>query len=670
MFITINPRRVQNGYRDKQEARVPMQHPITRRLRSAAALNRYLPRQLHIRIFLGLTLLFMLVSVPFVYLMANQFSHYAMKQIDSVNEAEITHSRDNAAFIFNKMIGYGFTMYADKSIQAWLSADSETQDAQVEALAAGTKYMTTEPYLADAYLINMRTAHVIDLKSGLFAFGEFEDQEILALAKQPQPSYQRFFVHPSDDGRQLALMIPMVPSGQPSYGYLVLLLNDELMKQYLLKGNAKAGFTSFILDNDGNVMLGSPDATVPYAELAAKAAAQADSGNYTIDYDKESWSVQYALIEPQGWTMFQMAKLEGIRADFHAFLTKMMVFIAGMVVLLLAILFWNSRRTYKPFSLLADQLQTKFGGALKSGHSEGPLDEHRVIRYGIEMLEDRMVRLDASMREHRNVIKMEYLRQWILQGKLISPVEKYLREHTGLFDYEGLYLSVIRINAYSAFQDKYDFASRKLMKYAMGNIAEEIVRPSGHAEAVDLGSDHLALLISCPASSPDLVTGLLENVKEQIRQWVNVPVTVSVSGRLEFGEDIRATYQHIQELTMLRFVSGEDKIFLERDFEAYMRSVQPLADDNLLDELIMKVRTGKGEEASRFWIRSSCTCKRCVTRKANFSSRSCSTRCSRPSTSCPPWNPWTASSISWSPSIRSAASGAGWKASCSASSTT
>ena len=39
------------------------------------------------------------------------------------------------------------------------------------------------------------------------------------------------------------------------------------------------------------------------------------------------------------------------------------------------------------------------------------------------------------------------------------------------------------------------------MKYAMGNIAEEIIRRSGHAEAVDLGSDHLALLISCPAPS-------------------------------------------------------------------------------------------------------------------------------------------------------------------------
>ncbi|SFJ81393.1 hypothetical protein SAMN02799624_06101 [Paenibacillus sp. UNC496MF] len=70
---------------------------MMRRLRAIAGLNRYFPRQLYIRIFLGLSLLFLLVSVPFVYLMANQFSRYAMKQIDTVNKAEIRTPRRRGA---------------------------------------------------------------------------------------------------------------------------------------------------------------------------------------------------------------------------------------------------------------------------------------------------------------------------------------------------------------------------------------------------------------------------------------------------------------------------------------------------------------------------------------------------------------------------------------------
>jgi len=559
-------------------------------------MKRLMPRRTHIRIFLGSCLLFVLVSVPVVLFMTRQFSIYAMNQIDKVNKAEIAHARDNADFILDKMIAYGFTMYADKSIQAWMTSETEMQQSEVEAIAAATKYKTTEPFLQNAYLLNMRTAHAIDLKYGISSFAEFQDQDILQLAKQPVKAYQRFFVHRLNGKRSLALMIPTVPSGQPSYGYLVLLLDDALMKQYLLKNNGDAGFLSFILDGQGSLMLGADAGGALFAELAARAGGGA--GSFTQRYDQQSWSVQYDRIEPQGWTLYQMAKLEGINADFHSFRTKLMAIIAGLIVLLIAILFWSSRRAYKPFSQLASQLETKLGPSLAHKQAEGPLAEYSVIRYGIEMLEDRMAQLDSSMREHRDVIKTEYLRQWILQGKLIPPVEQYLRAHSGLFAHEGLYVGVIRIDGYSAFKDKYEFASRKLMKYAMGNIAEEILRRGGGAEAVDLGSDHVVLLLSGDAMPAARLTSMLEEVKSQIAQWTQIQVTVSVSEKRAFGDDIRAAYQHILELTMLKFVSGEDKIYLERDFENYMRSVQPLPDDQLLDELIKSVRMGKPEEAA------------------------------------------------------------------------
>ncbi|BBH19374.1 hypothetical protein Back11_07190 [Paenibacillus baekrokdamisoli] len=51
--------------------------------------------------------------------MTNQFSDYAIKQIDKVNQAEMAHSRDNAEFILNKMMTYGLNMYADRSIHTW-----------------------------------------------------------------------------------------------------------------------------------------------------------------------------------------------------------------------------------------------------------------------------------------------------------------------------------------------------------------------------------------------------------------------------------------------------------------------------------------------------------------------------------------------------------------------
>ncbi|RKP52937.1 AraC family transcriptional regulator [Cohnella endophytica] len=559
-------------------------------------MKRLFPRQKYIRIFLALCILFSLVSIPFVYVISRQFSTYAMKQIDKSNQTEVVHAQENSQFVFKKMIGYGLNMYQDKSIQRWLTDKTETPEHQVDAMKAAANYTTTEPFIDNIYLFNMRSEHAINLKFGITSFAGFSDQTMLDIVKQPRKSYLNFLIYETNGQKKLALVIPTVPSGQLSFGYLVMLLDMDLLQQYLLKDNRSTGTRSFILNRDGQVMLGSGETADLYAELSKKSGQ--GTGSFAQTYDGELWSVQYAQIEPQGWIIYQIAKYDQILADFNSFRNKMLTFAASFVVLLLVILFWNSRRTYKPFSQLADQLEMKFGLQLKSQSNEGPREEYKVIRYGIEMLASQVDKMDTSMREHKSVIKLEYLRQWIVQGKLIAPVEQYLREQTALFEGDGLHLCVIRINEYSLFEDQYNFASRKLMKYAIGNIAEEIMNRHRHSVSVDLGGDHLALLISGSDMPMDKLVEILDDVSKQIGKWTRIGVTIAASGVHAFGDDLRGIYNHIYELTMLKFISGEDKIYLEQDFEAYMERVQPLPDEQLLEELIKRVRMGKAEEVT------------------------------------------------------------------------
>jgi AraC-like DNA-binding protein len=561
-------------------------------------MNRLVPKQKYVRIFLVLCILFSLVSIPFVYMISSQFSAYAMKQIDKANQVEVIHSQENSEFLFKKMISYGFNMYQNKNISLWLTGSVENSEHQVDAIESATNYMATEPFIENIYLFNMRTEHAINLKFGISSFAQFSDQEMLDIVSQPRKSYLNFIMYQADEQKKLALIIPTVPSGQQSFGYLVMLLDNKLLQQYLLKDNELAGTRSFILDTDGQVILGAADTEELYTvELSKKSILK--TGSYSHTYNGELLSIQYAHIEPQGWIVYNTAKYKLILADFNSFRNKMLLFAASFVVLMLSILFWNSRRTYKPFSQLADQLEMKFGLRLKSEPNEGPREEYKVIRYGIEMLANQVDQMDISMREHKSVIKLEYLRQWIVQGKLIAPVEHYLREQTVLFENDDLHLSVLRINGYSLFEDQYNFASRKLMKYAIGNITEEIINRHWHAESVDLGGNHLALLISGSDIPMNKLVEVMEDVGKQVHKWTRIHVTIAVSGPNHFGDDLRSIYNHIHELTMLKFISGEDKVYLEHDFEAYMQRVQPLPDDNLLEELIKRVRMGKTEEVTR-----------------------------------------------------------------------
>jgi len=559
--------------------------------------KRFMPKQKYIRIFLALCILLTLVSIPFAYILSYQFSAYAMKQIDKMSEIEVLHAKKNSEHLFKKMIAYGLNIYQDKSVNLWLTGKEENVDHQVDAMQSATKFMTNEPFVENIYLINMRSERVIDLKYGIASFAEFSDRSILEIVKQPRKSYLNFSIYQTNGQNKLALIIPTVPSGQHYFGYLVMLLDDRLLQQYLLKDFRQSGIKSFILGRDGQIMLGSDDTEDMYVELAKKATLATGSFNYK--YMGELWSIQYAQIEPEGWTLYHTAKIEQIRADFNSFRSTMLLIAASFLLLMLAILFWNSRRTFKPFSQLADQLEMKFGLQIKGKSSDGPQEEYQVIQYGIEMLADRINQMDTSMREHKSVLKMEYLRQWVVQGKLIAPEEHYLREHTKLFGSGDLQLSVIRINGYSIFEEQFDFASRKLMKYAMGNIAEELIHRRWPVESVDLGGDHLVLLISGSDIEMNALAEVLEEAGKQIYRLTHIQVTIAVSGRNPLTDDLRSIYNHILELSMLKFISGEDKIYTDQDFEAFMQRVQPLPDDNLLDELMKMIRMGKVEEVSR-----------------------------------------------------------------------
>lgn len=533
-------------------------------------MNRFIPKQKYIRIFLVLCILFSLVSIPFVYMISHQFSTYAMRQIDRANQIEVIHSQENSEFLFKKLIAYGLNMYQNKSIHLWLTDKVENPEHQIDAIESATNYMSTEPFIENVYLFNMRSEHAINLKYGISSLTNFSDQEMLAIVKEPRKSYLNFIVYNMHGSKKLALIIPTVPSGQQSFGYLVMLLDNKLLQQYLLKDNQQTGMRSFILNRDGQMMLGASDTEDLYVELVGKSVSK--TGSYTHNYNGELLSIQYAHIEPQGWILFHTSKYELILADFISFRNKMLLFAASFIVLMLGILFWNSRRTYKPFSQLEDRL---------------------------EMLMNQVDQLDTSIREHKGVIKTEYLRQWIVQGKLITPVEHYLREQTELFHSEHLHFSVLRINEYSLFEDKYNFSSRKLIKYAIGNIAEEVIQQHWHAESVDLGGDHLAVLISGTDISMPKLVEVIEEAGKQIHKWTRIRMTIALSGPNGFSDDLRSIYNHIHELTMLKFISGEDKVYLEQDFEAYMQRVQPLPDGNLLDELIKRVRMGKAEEVTK-----------------------------------------------------------------------
>lgn len=561
-------------------------------------MGNWIPKHTYVRISLLLAVLFAAIIIPFTIVLSNQFSRYAFAEIDRYTQEKIVQTTDNTEFMLRKLKSYGINMYEDADIHGWLLGDSRDQFVLNAAVNRVSKLLSTEPFISKVYLVNMKHRDVIDTKLGIFRFQNFADQAILNKIKNNRPDFLTCFTHQANGTSYLAMIVPSIPSRQEMFGYIVLLMDKTLLQDYLLQRNQGADSRVIVLDENGELVLGT--AETEEVRMVAAGIPREKYGTYQKEALGRSYSVNFRMMGAEKWVVYHISRMEDLTRNVSAFRNRIILTLLMILFLLCTVAFWSARRTYKPFASLAEQLQGSF---VKQSQDQGskrkPLQEYDVIKQGIELLMDSVNRSNTSIRNHKDLIKGEYLRQWLLQGSLHENIREYISYHSELLSKEVLNVAVIRIESYADFCEEYDFSSRKLLKFGMANIAGELITNRSWAvETVDLGSDHLVVLVGRNKGEEEHFIEVLEEVRVQIEKWMNIKVAVAASNDRHISDDLRYVYDHIYELTMLKFIWAKDKVFQEMDFEEYMTMVQPLPDDSILDELIQAVRTGQVERVS------------------------------------------------------------------------
>ena len=129
-------------------------------------------------------------------------------------------------------------------------------------------------------------------------------------------------------------------------------------------------------------------------------------------------------------------------------------------------------------------------------------------------------------------------------------------------------------------------------------------------EVVDFGTDHLVVLVGTASSLPDPeLTKELKELSRQVSRYVKLGVTIAESEARRIHDDLRKVYDDMNELTLFKFVSGDDKIYVEQDFERYADLQAPI-DSAVHESLIQTIRAAKRRRCWPCWTRCSRACRR------------------------------------------------------------
>ncbi|GGD59181.1 helix-turn-helix transcriptional regulator [Paenibacillus nasutitermitis] len=525
-----------------------------------------------IKLIFVLLIMITTVMIPFTWLLSRQFTKYASDEMNDFNQDKVIQTADNLDFFLNNLKAFGINIYEDERIQNWLMEEKE--DIITQQIADNTMmlYLTTQPFIYKSYLINLRTESVLDSKIGKKRFSQFADQDILTTIKEHRQTFLRYFDHQIEGDSYLALIYPLTPSRKDYYGYLVLLLNKDMLNKHLLS-NQMPDTANYVLDQAQHVLLGDPP-------------IKGETG----------WITYGAPVVSQEWTIYSTYRLDSIGERMRSFQTIILWNFLGLLGVLIVISAWNTIRSYKPIVTLHKLIQARMDKNHSHHPAGGMLRHHDLtdIQNSVEFLLDSVDKMNQTMNEQRVMLREEHMRQWILQGKMNPAIQAVIETESKLLQVAKLYLVIIRMESYQALSEKYNFYSRKLLKFAMGNIAAELIHNEGwEVECVDLGSDHLILLIGRNDDHEPEYLAVIKQIGEQINKWLKIPNAVASSRDFSPDMDLRSIYDLVFELTMLKFVSGEDKVYRLDDFENFADIHQSLAYEGILEDIVNAVRIGK-----------------------------------------------------------------------------
>ncbi|GHU74377.1 hypothetical protein AGMMS49992_15660 [Clostridia bacterium] len=519
------------------------------------------PQPAYVRAILWIAIASIVIVAACAMLLSSLFSRYALDEVSKVNEQEVRHTVLNVTFMLEKLRANAIAMYEDPQIHAWLVSDHDDPIQYISATERLSRLLSGEAFIKDSYLINLKRGKIFEHSTGLHALEAFGAEMIQDWIEQG--TFLRLTPHWIDGQQRLLMIVPSTPSRQSYIGYVVLALDTQAFETQYLRGETDPRVVTVLSVGDEmslpSAVNGAVNGHVNEETIAIlRENTQSSRGTFLtriFDQDRgqdQAWLVHYDSIQNQDWVFYRMMRMDDIGRKTGMIRNLTVALMMGLLAMLLAALFWHTRRTLRPLGALANRATD-------------------------------MMRTDA-------------LRQWIQQGYLTAAARDWLNPK--LTAASTLRLGVMRIESYQRVRQELDFATLKQRRQSICEAARGAFANAGlTAEAVDMGADSILLIINCQNTGIDAVKRILTEVQVLAKAHLDAGYALAIGPVQRADEDLRRAGENIYELSVLKFIWGEDKVYDEVDFEEYMSAARVLPDDTILDQLIQCVRAGSADGA-------------------------------------------------------------------------
>jgi len=121
---------------------------------------------------------------------------------------------------------------------------------------------------------------------------------------------------------------------------------------------------------------------------------------------------------------------------------------------------------------------------------------------------------------------------------------------------EATFLLLLKVDNFASFCSTYEYADRKILKYAISNIASELCSPHWWCEAIDAGDDHVAMIISDASEERSHLRETIANIQEMTKKHLDLSISITVSTTANSLEDVCNVYSDALAYSSYRVFKG------------------------------------------------------------------------------------------------------------------
>lgn len=571
--------------------------------------------------FLALTTITLLFSSVIIY---KNYEKETIKENNIISEQMLSQTVYGADVIWSWASMHAIELYKNANLFHLIYGNDITQMDEFNAQTVMSYAMSSNPFIYSVYLYNVNMNKVYSTVGVSYSTRKFFDQNIITILKNKRIySEYRFIARRIDyehygkkyNKEILSLIVTeSLTDNKPIDGALVLNIDVSTIQNLINSFNKVKDDYFIILDQEGKVIShtqpGMFQKDLSDNKYVKEIQNNKKSSGYFSEYDGgKKYLITYVNSDKLKWSFIRFNEYNKLFEKTYGLRNIIIILTAFLFILIIGLSFWLSWRFYSPIGSLVKLVNnnmTNIGKERKTKKS----NEFDVIASAYTKVVESSNFHRKQQIDNRAFLKREFLKN-LMSGELqyYNDIGDKFQELEIKLELIGFMLVLFRIDDYwTDFIINNSEKDAELFKFAISNIAEEIISAKYNCAAFSMRYDCVMILLNHKNEENEFLQEILISHIAEIQKVVKEYLKISISGTIgksasELSE-LPALNMGIMENSNYRLIFGKGSIIVPDMVEKniYWEYVyQDEEEREILENLKLRNYGGVEYSANRFF---------------------------------------------------------------------